>query len=109
MDSKIYKGSLEPIILKMLGDHKEMYGYQITKLIKEQSNDEIQVKEGSLYPLLHKMEGNGVIESTIRQVGNRPRKYYNITKKGIKESEALFNEIQKYMQIMGSIFTPKLT
>ena len=109
MDSKIYKGSLEPIILKLLGDHQEMYGYQITRLIKEQSNDEIQIKEGSLYPLLHKMEGNGIIESTIRQVGNRPRKYYHITERGVKESEVVFSEIEKYMHIMGSIFNPKLT
>ncbi len=109
MDSKLYKGSLEPIILRLLHEHQEMYGYQITQLIKQRSDDEIQIKEGSLYPLLHKMEANGIIESSIRKVGNRSRKYYEITQKGRRESANVFEEMTKYMSIMNQLFNPKLT
>jgi DNA-binding PadR family transcriptional regulator len=86
-----------------------MYGYQITKLIKEQSDNQIQIREGSLYPLLHKMEAKGIIESSIRRVGNRSRKYYHITESGRTEAVTIFEEMSKYMSVMNRMFNPKLT
>lgn len=108
MDSKIYKGSLEVIILKLLGEHTEMYGYQITKAVKEISDGNIEIKEGSLYPLLHRMEGRGVITSTLRTEGNRPRKYYALSKDGAKESVKLMDEMNEYIDMMQRILNPKL-
>lgn len=107
MDSKLYKGSIEPILLKLLSEKGEMYGYQITQLIKTETKGEIEIKEGSLYPLLHKLEANQIIESNIKMINNRGRKYYQLTEKGQKESQLLFEEFATYLQTMRNIFNPK--
>ncbi len=53
--TELLKGTLSTIILKMLADNGKMYGYEITQKVKELSDNKILVKEGSLYPALHKL------------------------------------------------------
>ncbi|MBN1769169.1 MAG: helix-turn-helix transcriptional regulator [Prolixibacteraceae bacterium] len=95
--SKISKelvgASAVPIILSIL-DKKESYGYEIMQRVKELSDDRIEWKEGSLYPVLHKLEKNGLIKSLWKMADNgRHRKYYAINKKGRK---ALREEIENW-------------
>ena len=52
----LLKGSLQTIILKLLEDNDQMYGYEITQKVKEVSEGEIMLTEGALYPALHKLE-----------------------------------------------------
>ena len=63
-----------------------MYGYEIIKELEYRSDNTFQFKEGTLYPVLHKLENNGYVQSYM---GNgetgRKRKYYKITDKGIKQ------------------------
>lgn len=63
------------------------YGYLIIKKIKELSNGKMKYSEGMLYPVLHNLEKEGLIESrwVIEDDSNRPRKYYEITNKGKQE------------------------
>ena len=87
--SKISKelvgASAVPIILSIL-DKSESYGYEIMQKVKEMSDNQIEWKEGSLYPVLHKLEKNGLIKSLWKMAENgRHRKYYAINKKGRKE------------------------
>lgn len=87
--SKISKelvgASAVPIILSIL-DKNESYGYEIMQKVKEMSDNQIEWKEGSLYPVLHKLEKNGLIKSLWKMAENgRHRKYYAINKKGRKE------------------------
>lgn len=87
--SKISKelvgASAVPIILSIL-DKNESYGYEIMQKVKEMSDHQIEWKEGSLYPVLHKLEKNGLIKSLWKMADNgRHRKYYAINKKGRKE------------------------
>ncbi len=109
MNSNLYKGSLETIVLELLSKHSEMYGYQITKSVKEISGGEIEIKEGSLYPLLHKMESKGLIASTLKSVGNRDRKYYALSDEGKKERVRMVDEMSNYLSIMKNILQPKLS
>jgi PadR family transcriptional regulator, regulatory protein PadR len=95
--SKISKelvgASAIPIILSIL-DKNESYGYEIMQSVKELSNNRIEWKEGSLYPVLHKLEKNGLIKSLWKMAENgRHRKYYAINKKGRK---ALQDEIDNW-------------
>ena len=106
MDSSLYKGSIETIIIKLLTSEVKMYGYQITQRIKEISAEEIILKEGSLYPLLHKMESKGIISSELIEVGNRMRKYYFLTQEGNNRSEEYISEMEKYIQLMKQILNP---
>jgi len=95
--SKISKelvgASAIPIILSIL-DKSESYGYEIMQSVKELSDNRIEWKEGSLYPVLHKLEKNGLIKSLWKMAENgRHRKYYAINKKGRK---ALQDEIDNW-------------
>lgn len=95
--SKISKelvgASAIPIILSIL-DKNESYGYEIMQKVKELSENRIEWKEGSLYPVLHKLEKNGLIKSLWKMADNgRHRKYYAINKKGRK---ALQEEIENW-------------
>lgn len=95
--SKISKelvgASAVPIILSIL-DKNESYGYEIMQNVKQLSDGRIEWKEGSLYPVLHKLEKNGNIKSLWKMAENgRYRKYYAINKKGRK---ALQDEIDNW-------------
>ena len=77
--------SATPMVLGILAE-QESYGYAILKRINELSGGELEWTEGLLYPLLHRLERLGYVESTWRSVaGERRRKYYRITKAGLDE------------------------
>lgn len=106
---ELLKGTLGPIILKLLGEHKSMYGYEITQYIKEISNGAILVKEGSLYPALHKLLADGLVESEEQVVGGRTRKYYKLTKKGRGQSKSASTELIKFLQTIHLLIQPEKT
>lgn len=106
--SSLYKGLLEPIILKLLKDQQRMYGYQITQAVKEITAGELNITEGALYPLLHRLEANGILEVEIENIGNRMRKYYSLTKAGKKQSSIALEEIKNFVQTLQLITNPKL-
>lgn len=82
ISSELLKGSMITLVLKTL-QSKPMYGYQIMKELGHTSKGQIDVKEGTLYPILHSLETDGAVESEwVENPGERRRKYYRITKKG---------------------------
>lgn len=82
INKELLKGSTVILILKML-DKKAMYGYEMIKAIEEKSNGIFTFKEGTLYPILHTLEGKGLVEAYWDEgTGKRKRKYYRITDKG---------------------------
>ncbi|GAB3926269.1 PadR family transcriptional regulator [Mucilaginibacter myungsuensis] len=71
-----------PIILAVL-NQGESYGYQIIQKVKEASNGHLQFSDGTLYPILRKLEDKGFIVSEWRIAENeKRRRYYNITEQG---------------------------
>lgn len=88
--------STKPIILGIL-KHGNSYGYLIIKKIKELSGGKMQYSDGMLYPVLHRLEKEGLIESKWSINGeSRPRKYYEITKAG---KEELVVEKEQWVQV----------
>jgi len=77
--------SATPMVLGILAE-SESYGYAILRRINELSGGELDWTEGLLYPLLHRLERLGHVESSWQAVtGERRRKYYRITGKGLAE------------------------
>ncbi|TDO27220.1 PadR family transcriptional regulator [Sediminibacterium goheungense] len=105
--SALYKGCLEPIILQLLKDNGRMYGYQITQKARELTRGHLDITEGALYPLLHRLEEAGILETEIESAGNRMRKYYSLTKAGKKQSVQSFQELQSFIDHLSLIFQPK--
>ncbi len=105
---QIYKGSLNAIILKLLKDQGRMYGYEITRRVEELTSGDLVITEGALYPLLHKLEADGLVESELVTVCSRPRKYYILTEKGHRETVSRISEIHDYLANMHLMFHPAI-
>ncbi|MCD9584150.1 PadR family transcriptional regulator [Tenacibaculum maritimum] len=106
-NQKLYKGSLQTIILKFLAENTKMYGYEITQKVKKITEGELKITEGALYPALHKLEEEGLLEVEVTKVGNRLRKYYKLTESGIEETENKLLEMQEFLRMMERLISPK--
>lgn len=104
---ELLKGTLTAIILNLLAEEGKMYGYQMTQRIKETSSEKILVKEGSLYPALHKLEAEGAIEVETVHIGKRVRRYYQLTPAGKVVQKDKLREIASFMSTLSEmLFTP---
>lgn len=109
MDNKIIKGSLTTIILKLLEDNSRMYGYEMTRAVKERSQDKMQITEAALYPALHKLVEEGLLSTHTEMVDGRMRKYYALTKKGKKETDAKVEALKAAIESLQNILNPGLS
>lgn len=96
-ESQMKKGVLDMLVLRLLAG-KEAYGYQIISELKEKSNGRFALKEGTLYPILYRLEDDGFVESRWSGAQGKKvaRKYYAITaegKRALSALEALWHEI----------------
>jgi DNA-binding PadR family transcriptional regulator len=96
----LVRGSIEPVVLKLLNEQPR-YGYEIVKLVNARTNGALQWKEGTLYPALHRMEGAGLVKAEWRdapqdEAPGRKRKYYVLTRKGVKEFTRRCAEFQEF-------------
>ena len=97
---QIRKGSTEILILLLLSA-ESMYGYQMTQELGKQSAGYFDIKEGLLYPTLHRMQKDGLVASEWRQAGEkRRRKYYEITPLG---REMLGTQTAEWSQFMAQL------
>ncbi|MEF9865986.1 MAG: PadR family transcriptional regulator [Oscillospiraceae bacterium] len=80
---QLKKGVLELIVLQ-LATAKPVYGYELLSAIKEKSNGMLALKEGTLYPILYRLEDEGMIKARWQsgEGRNAPKKYYEATEKG---------------------------
>lgn len=108
-NQKLYKGSLQTIILKLLEEHDKMYGYEITQKVKTLTNGELNITEGALYPALHKLEAEGLLKVEVLKIGNRMRKYYKLTEQGTKETINKLAEMQEFLKTMQQLVSPKFS
>lgn len=104
----LIKGSLSIIILELLSSREKMYGYQISKKVAEATSNKLKLTEGALYPALHKLEADGLIEATIERIDNRPRKYYRLTQPGKKERAKRKSELEGFINQLHLLFNFKI-
>ncbi|MEW5676469.1 PadR family transcriptional regulator [Flavobacterium enshiense] len=103
---ELTKGTLLPIILKLISENDKMYGYEITQKVKELTSGKIDISEGALYPILHKLEAEGILETEKVFIGKRVRKYYKITGTGQKYIQELSAELNDFINTLTLIFNP---
>lgn len=102
INKELLKGSTELIVLSIL-EKENMYGYQMIKELKEKSENVFEFQEGTLYPILHKLEEKGWIISYWDETGGKKRKYYSITKDGKKQLKSKKEEWQIFSTSMNKI------
>lgn len=106
-NKELTKGTLQPIILKLISERDRMYGYEITQEVKKLTLGKIDISEGALYPILHKLEARGILETDKVYIGKRVRKYYKVTKEGKKAVEEITKELNSFVETLNLIFKPK--
>ncbi|MGK7391746.1 MAG: PadR family transcriptional regulator [Candidatus Cyclobacteriaceae bacterium M2_1C_046] len=104
---ELLKGTLSTIILKLLAQHGRMYGYEITQKVKILSADKILIKEGSLYPALHKLKDDGLVKTETEEVDNRKRKYYSLTEKGKLSTKEKVDELHQFIETIQAVLSTK--
>ncbi|MDR2927472.1 MAG: PadR family transcriptional regulator [Cytophagaceae bacterium] len=102
-DKELLKGILPVIILKLLNDNGKMYGYQMAQTVKNLSGDRILIKEGSMYPALHKFREIGFVEIETENIGKRVRHYYYLTDSGKAECRKKESELRAFIRIIQQI------
>ena len=104
IDKELLKGSTTMLILKLLSQ-KDMYGYKMIKELEFQSNNIFTLKEGTLYPILHSLEKERLVESYWDDSDSiRKRKFYSITKRGLKVLVEKKNEWNTYAEGINNVF-----
>lgn len=99
-DKDLVKGNITTIVLSTLRDTPK-YGYEIIKELEESSQGVFNMKEGTLYPLLHSLEYEGyVLSKELVSENGRKRKYYHLTKAGQK---LLIEKRNEWKQFKGFI------
>ncbi len=92
---EIMKGAAEIIVLQALKDGGELYGYELLKTISDVSNGVFEFQEGTLYPLLYRLEFKGYVTSVKKTApSGKERRYYLLTPAGdslLKEKRKEFD------------------
>lgn len=109
INKELLKGHIDMIILSLLTE-KDMYGYELMKKVKEKSVNQFEMKEGTLYLSLKRLEKNGLLSSYWSNGENEKvkKKYYNLTSSG---KDILINKINEWnhlKQIVDSITERKI-
>ena len=97
---ELLKGTISAIILKLLAENEKMYGYQIARKVKELSDNKIMIKEGSLYPALHKLKEDGLVTVETVNIGKRVRRYYSLTREGAIAKKEKVAEIEDFIKTL---------
>ena len=83
-NQELKKGSAELLILSLVED-RPRHGYEISKLIEARSRGAVRMNAASLYPLLYRLEGRGLVQGRwVERAGERRRRFYRLTAEGRK-------------------------
>lgn len=106
MRKSYIKGFLEDILLHLIAEEGETYGYALTRMVEERTKGVIKLNEGALYPVLHRLEEQGLLVAEFKSEGSRPRKYYRLAPG--KQSEdyltKMEEELDTYLGALQAIF-----
>ncbi len=102
INKELSKGSNAMLVLSVIS-RRDMYGYQIIKVIGMSSESVFEMNEGTLYPILHSLEADKCLESYWCEAEGRRRKYYKITEKGKKVLASKEKEWKEFSTAVGKV------
>ena len=107
MSRELKRGTIELVLLTLLAD-RERYGYEIVSAIEEWSGGRLAVRDGTLYPVLYRLEEAGFIEPRWETPDRGvPRKYYRVTDAGRDELGRLTGEWREFAAGLDAILDRK--
>ncbi|MCP8968623.1 PadR family transcriptional regulator [Ectobacillus ponti] len=100
---ELVKGSTSLVVLQLLQE-RDMYGYELVKELERRSDQHLQLKEGTLYPALHKLEKQTYIECYWQEQEKGPaRKYYRMTEAGREMLREKTQEWDQFVRVMNQV------
>jgi len=95
-DKELKRGTLEMILLRLITE-RQMYGYELAATLENRGGSLFRLKEGTLYPVLYRLEKAGYIESRWETLDRGvPRKYYRLTEAGTNYLQARIAEWKEF-------------
>ena len=102
-DKSLLSGSTTLLILSLLSGG-DMYGYEMIAQLEARSDHTFTLKEGTLYPILHTLERDGAVKSYEKEAPTgRTRKYYHVTKKGLRLLDEKKEEWTEFSKTVNAI------
>jgi DNA-binding PadR family transcriptional regulator len=106
LSKELMASSLAPLVLLILKSG-ESYGYEIIQQIRDKSNGQLQIAEGTLYPVLKKMESKKWLTGNWKKADTgRQRRYYTLTIKGNQQIEQQLGEWNFINNIINQLWLP---
>jgi len=105
--SDLIKGSLKTIVLTLLKVEGPLHGYAITRKVEQLTEGKIKLTYGALYPILHKLESDGVLVTSSENYNNRIRIYYALTDKGQSVVIEKVKELTEFIESLQRIVKTK--
>ena len=100
LSDQLKRGSIPALLLTFLRE-REMYGYELSQELRRRGGEALSVSEGSLYPALHRLEGDGLIAGDWRvSADGRRRRYYTLTLSGRKAAAEAEAELQSFARML---------
>lgn len=104
--TNLLQGTLDLLILRALGI-EQMHGLGVSRRIEQMTGDTFQVKPGSLFPALHRMEKAGWLKSSWGESeNNRRAKYYKLTAAGKRQLEIETRQWERISLAMAQALRP---
>ena len=85
-EAELLQGTLDLLILKILA-LEPLHGYGIAQRLKQITNDALNIRQGSLYPALYRLEKRSLLKASWKKVAGRDAKFYALTKAGERQLE----------------------
>jgi len=95
-----YLNGVPELLLLRLLDSRPMYGYELVQQIVMTTGQRLEFGEGCIYPLLHRLEAEGSLSSRRKQVENRSRVIYRVTRKGKKK---LATSVERWNRVVEAV------
>lgn len=105
LNDRLLNGTMDLLLLDLLADAPS-YGYEIAQAVRTRSEGFFDLKEGALYPALHKLERDKLLRSFWREADGRRRKYYELTALGRKAREKGRNAWTEFSKAVGRVLGP---
>ncbi|MFT4061006.1 MAG: PadR family transcriptional regulator [Edaphocola sp.] len=107
-ENKIIRGSLPVVVLQLLQNNGRMYGYEITRAVREASKGKMEITEAALYPTLRKLEEEGYLTTETKMVEGRQRRYYKLNREGKKAATEQLAILEEAIVSLKKVFKYKL-
>ena len=104
-NTELVGSTVELLVLKLLAE-RTMYGYEIIQIVNERTEGAFNWKEGTLYPVLHRLEGQGYLVTEWRTGDTgKKRKEYQLTRNGLSHAEGKIVEWNTFSRSVNAVLS----